>query len=101
MREAGCERLDRMPFETNHPYGAGAEARAESNQQGSRNNHPTVKPTALMRYLIRLVTPPGGIVLDPFVGSGSTGKACRLEGFDFVGIELDPHYAEIARLRIG
>jgi site-specific DNA-methyltransferase (adenine-specific) len=64
------------------------------------NHHPTVKPTALMRYLCRLVTPPGGIVLDPFCGSGSTGKAAILEGFDFVGIELDADYASIAEARI-
>ncbi|PPU41206.1 DNA-methyltransferase [Xanthomonas arboricola] len=65
-----------------------------------RNNHPTVKPTDLMRYLCRLVTPAGGIVLDPFMGSGSTGKAAALEGFTFVGIELDPAYAAIAEARI-
>ena len=53
-----------------------------------------------MRYLCRLVTPPGGLVLAPFAGSGSTGKAAMLEGFRFVGIELDPAYAEIARRRI-
>lgn len=65
-----------------------------------KNNHPTVKPTELMRYLCRLVTPKGGIVLDPFMGSGSTGKASILEGFHFVGIELDPDYFEIACARI-
>ena len=64
------------------------------------NNHPTVKPTALMQYLVRLVTPVGGTVLDPFMGSGSTGKACVLEGFDFIGIELDPEYCKIAEARI-
>ena len=65
-----------------------------------RNHHPTVKPTELMRYLCRLVTPPGGVVLDPFMGSGSTGKAAKAEGFGFIGIELDPGYCEIARGRI-
>jgi DNA modification methylase len=65
-----------------------------------RNHHPTVKPTALMRYLCRLVTPPGGVVLDPFCGSGSTGKAAILEGFGFIGIERESEYAEIARARI-
>jgi len=64
------------------------------------NNHPTVKPTALMQYLVRLVTPVGGTVLDPFMGSGSTGKACVLEGFDFIGIELDTEYCKIAQARI-
>lgn len=65
-----------------------------------RNNHPTVKPTDLMRYLCRLVTPPGGLILDPFMGSGSTGKAAMKEGFRFVGCELSNDYAEIARARI-
>jgi site-specific DNA-methyltransferase (adenine-specific) len=66
----------------------------------SRNVHPTVKPTELMRYLVRLVTPPGGVVLDPFMGSGSTGKAAILEGFSFVGIEREDQYLEIARARL-
>jgi len=67
---------------------------------GRANYHPTVKPTDLMRYLVRLVTPPGGLVLDPFTGSGSTGKGAVLEGFRFLGIELSPEYTEIARARI-
>jgi hypothetical protein len=62
--------------------------------------HPTMKPTALMQYLCRLVTPPGGTVLDPFCGSGSTGKAAMLEGFNFVGMEREAEYVEIARRRI-
>jgi site-specific DNA-methyltransferase (adenine-specific) len=66
-----------------------------------KNNHPTVKPTDLMRYLCRLVTPPGGTVLDPFVGSGSTGKAAALEGFGFIGIDNNPEYLAIAEARIG
>jgi site-specific DNA-methyltransferase (adenine-specific) len=66
----------------------------------AKNHHPTVKPTALMRYLVRLVTPPGGTVLDPFAGSGSTGKAAVLEGFQFIGMELSVDYAHIARARI-
>ena len=65
-----------------------------------KNNHPTVKPTDLMRYLCRLVTPPGGLVLDPFTGSGSTGRGAVLEGFRFLGIEMDPGYREIAIARI-
>ena len=64
------------------------------------NHHPTVKPTELMRYLVRMVTPPGGIVLDPFTGSGSTGRAAMLEGMQFVGCELSDEYAELARARI-
>jgi len=64
------------------------------------NHHPTVKPTDLMAYLCRLVTPKGGTVLDPFMGSGSTGKAAMREGFNFIGIELSAEYIEIARARI-
>jgi len=65
-----------------------------------RNTHPTVKPTDLMAYLCRLVTPPGGVVLDPFMGSGSTGKAAVREGFHFVGIEREAEYLRIAQARI-
>lgn len=65
-----------------------------------KNHHPTVKPTSLMQYLIRLVTPPNGIVLDPFMGSGSTGKACAYEGFEFIGIDQSAEYVEIAQARI-
>lgn len=64
------------------------------------NHHPTVKPTELMRWLCRLITPPGGLVLDPFMGSGSTGKAALNEGFRFVGIEKEEEYIKIARARI-
>jgi len=64
------------------------------------NIHSTVKPIKLMQYLVRMVTPPNGIVLDPFVGSGTTGIACKLEGFNFVGMEQDPEYAKIAEGRI-
>lgn len=71
-----------------------------SRTDGARNHHPTVKPTSLMRYLCRLVTPPGGIILDPFCGSGSTGKAAILEGFRFVGIELEAEYIPIAEARL-
>ena len=65
-----------------------------------KNHHPTVKPEALMAYLCRLITPPGGTVLDPFMGSGSTGKAAVRAGFGFVGIERDPEYFEIALRRV-
>ena len=64
------------------------------------NNHPTVKPIALLRWLVRLVTPPGGTVIDPFTGSGSTGCAAVVEGFRFIGIEKEPEYVEIAEKRI-
>ena len=75
-------------------------AKASKADREANNNHPTVKPTALMQYLCRLVTPPGGVVLDPFMGSGSTGKAAALEGFDFIGIEREAEYLAIAEARI-
>jgi len=68
--------------------------------KGKGNTHPTVKPVSLMSYLVRLVTPPNGIVLDPFMGSGSTGIAARLEGFRFLGMEMDKDYFKIAEARI-
>ena len=64
------------------------------------SNHPTVKPTNLMRWLCRLITPPGGVVLDPFTGSGSTLKAAVLEGFQYIGIEREAEYVAIARARV-
>jgi len=75
-------------------------AKASKSDRSAGNTHPTVKPTDLMRYLCRLVTPPGGLVLDPFMGSGSTGKAAMREGFQFVGIDMTPEYVEIAADRI-
>jgi site-specific DNA-methyltransferase (adenine-specific) len=75
-------------------------AKASKSDRDDGNNHPTVKPTDLMRYLCRLVTPPGGTVLDPFAGSGSTGKAAILEGFEFIGIEVGAEYCALARARI-
>ena len=66
----------------------------------ARNHHPTVKPLALMSWLCRLVTPPGGVVLDPFTGSGSTGCAALREGFRFIGVEREAEYIEIARRRL-
>jgi site-specific DNA-methyltransferase (adenine-specific) len=80
--------------------GAGGENPRNRTNTAKVNHHPTVKPTTLMRYLIRLVTPPHGTILDPFTGSGSTGKAAVLEGFNFIGIELDPDYIAIAEARI-
>jgi site-specific DNA-methyltransferase (adenine-specific) len=81
---SGVETREGKP--TNHPM--------------RQNHHPTVKPTALMRYLINLVTPPGGTVLDPFMGSGSTGKAAMYKGFEFIGIEMTEEYLPIAKARI-
>lgn len=70
------------------------------NQSTRKNNHPTVKPVKLIQYLIRLITPPNGIVLDPFNGSGTTGIACKAEGFNYVGLELDSEYCKISEARI-
>ena len=78
----------------------GTTLRKVATTETTGNNHPTVKPTGLMAYLLRLVTPPGGTALDPFMGSGSTGKAAMREGFKFIGCEIDEQYAAIARARI-
>jgi site-specific DNA-methyltransferase (adenine-specific) len=74
--------------------------KASKKDRDEGNNHPTVKPTALMAYLCRLITPTGGVVLDPYMGSGSTGKAAVQEGFRFVGCELDKDYFDIATARV-
>jgi DNA modification methylase len=95
-RDAGCEGLPRR----RRDLFPNAQA-ASYEPPPAANTHPTVKPLALMRWLVRLVIPPDGLVLDPFCGSGSTGCAAVLEGRRFLGIELDPGYAEIARARIG
>lgn len=81
-------------------YCAKASKRDRDEGLEGMNPHPTVKNTALMRHLVRLVTPKGGVVLDPFMGSGSTGKACMYEGMQFIGVELNPKYVEIAKARI-
>ena len=65
-----------------------------------QNNHPTLKPLSLMKYLVRLITPKNGVVLDPFMGSGTTGMACMLEGFNFIGIEREKEYFDIANVRV-
>ena len=74
--------------------------KVSKSERGNNNTHPTVKPVELMKYLCRLVTPKGGIVLDPFMGSGSTGLAAKDEGFDFIGIEREKEYFEICKSRI-
>ena len=79
---------------------AQSETQLKISVKDGSNTHSTVKPTKLMQYLVKLVTPKGGTVLDPFMGSGSTGKACKLEGFDFIGIEMDADYIKIAEARI-
>ncbi len=88
----------RLDPNQNTPYTETQKKYAE--RQPRKNNHPTVKPVSLMSYLVRMVTPPNGIVLDPFMGSGSTGIAAQLEGFRFVGMEMDEDYFKIAEARI-
>jgi len=97
-RDAGCDDLPISRPDTRTSKGMGAFE--EKGVQPGRNNHPTVKPIALMSYLIGLVTPPGGVVLDPFVGSGSTGCAAVQDGFNFIGIEMNEDYLNIANKRI-
>lgn len=105
-RNEGCEHLQEGRY-SHDGRQTPIDNAYQRNSSNSSNSHPTVKPTDLMRWLVRLVTPPGGIVLDPYTGSGSTGKAAILEGFDFVGIERDADesgeslgYIDIARARI-
>jgi DNA modification methylase len=101
-RDEGCEGLEAKVNPELCDTGYESPTRMDGKPCATqRNHHPTVKPTALMRYLCRLVTPPGGIVLDPFTGSGSTGKGAVLEGFGFIGIEREAEYVEIAKARIG
>ena len=95
-RNDGCDAFDQRPA-------GGMQGRNDGTLGTitlSKNHHPTVKPTMLMAYLCRLVTPPGGTVLDPFMGSGSTGKAATVNGFRFIGIERDPEYHKISQARI-
>ena len=75
-------------------------AKASNSDRGKGNNHPTVKPIDLMRYLIRLVCPVGSVVLDPFMGSGTTGKAALEEGMEFIGIEQSTEYMDISKKRL-
>lgn len=100
-REEGLEMFDeRQSDESRKEGNPGGDNPRNRGLKRRKNPHPTVKPIALMRYLCKLITPPGGLILDPFAGSGSTGKAAVLEGFDFIGIEREAEYVEIARARI-
>lgn len=100
-RDEGCDGLTTQKQDETRNEGDPGGDNPRNRGAGERSNHhPTVKPTDLMRYLCRLVTAPGGTVLDPFMGSGSTGKAATLEGFSFVGCELQPEYMAIAKARI-
>jgi len=102
-RNKGCEELEPQKMGRNQSSLDGGKILTGSGNERSnekQNHHPTVKPVDLMKYLCRLVTPPGGVVLDPFMGSGTTGIAACVEGFNFIGIEREEDYIEIARNRI-
>ena len=93
--------LEGLPLTKGGSLSGGEDKRSGTTNQPNRQNfHPTVKPTALMEYLVKLVTPPNGTVLDPFTGSGSTGKAAILNGFDFIGIEMTEDYLPIIKGRL-
>ena len=104
-RERGCENLPQRTAgdatdRQDGSAGLNSPRAGASRTHGARNHHPTVKPVALMRWLVRLVTPPGGLVLDPFAGSGTTGLACIKEQCRFLGIEREAEYVAIANARL-
>jgi len=101
-RNAGLEGFEeKQPDEGRKEGNPGGDNPRNRGVNKKQNHHPTVKPIALMRYLCRLITPPQGTILDCFAGSGSTGIAAKLEGFDFIGIEREAEYCRIAEARIG
>lgn len=100
-RDAGLADMDERPLFWSAGTQNPGSFQSPNTNRAARNDHPTVKPIALMRYLCRLVTPPGGLVLDPFMGSGSTLIAATLEGFRSLGVDNDAHYCAIARGRLG
>jgi len=96
-----CKTCDKTLNGTNdHSKCSGEVYYKEMDSKTTKNNHPTVKPVSLMRYLCKLITPVGGTVLDPFTGSGTTGIGAKLEGFKFIGIEREEDYCRIAEARI-
>jgi hypothetical protein len=99
-REAGLQDLPSKPGGSNAKGFTDDVAAGQDRNRPVKNYHPTVKPIALMRWLIRLITPEGGTVLDPFMGSGTTGCAAALEGRGFIGIDIDAEYVAIAERRI-
>ena len=102
-RNMGCEGLEKKQMGRNQSSLDGGKMLTGSGNERSntkKNNHPTVKPLSLMCYLVKLVTPPKGICLDPFIGSGTTGIACFKEEFNYIGIEMEEDYVRIARARI-
>ena len=104
-RNEGCEGLEQKTAgeatdRKDGSAGLNSPRAGAGRTSGALNHHPTVKPTELMRYLCRIITPPNGIILDPFMGSGSTGKAAMKEGFRFIGIDKEEEYIKIATARI-
>ncbi|MEN6549429.1 MAG: site-specific DNA-methyltransferase, partial [Armatimonadia bacterium] len=99
-RNEGCEHMEARPLHWSKGDANPGSFQSDGTDKTSQNHHPTVKPTALMAYLLRLVTPPGGVSLDPYMGSGSTGKAAMREGFRFIGCELLEDHIAIAEARI-
>lgn len=99
-RNDGLEGMSERPLHWSSGSRSPGTFQSDGTHKAAQNNHPTVKPTELMRYLCRLITPAGGLVLDPFMGSGSTGRGALLEGLRFVGIEQDADYTAIAQHRI-
>ena len=98
-RDEGLDGREKKPLNWSSGEQNPGSFQSPNTDRSARNHHPTVKPTALMRYLCKLVTPRGGTILDPFAGSGSTGRAGELEGFDVTMIEQDAEYASIAQAR--
>jgi site-specific DNA-methyltransferase (adenine-specific) len=101
-RDAGLNGMEALQIDdSREPDAPGANNPRNRGGRKATNFHPTVKPVELMRYLCRLTaTPTGGIVLDPFMGSGTTGVACVLEGREFIGIDKEAHYCAIAEQRL-
>jgi len=96
----GLDEFEEQEIETDHPRATAPNIAYQRAATPRRNIHPTVKPVDLMRYLVRLITPPNGVCIDPYLGSGTTAIACKLEGFDYIGIEREQEYAEIAKARV-
>lgn len=99
-RNIGLEEFEEKVISDRNPDVYSADVPNNRTANPKKNHHPTVKPIKLMQYLVRLITPKGGNVLDPFTGSGTTGMACMKEGFNFIGIEKEEEYCKIAEARI-
>jgi site-specific DNA-methyltransferase (adenine-specific) len=99
-RNRGCEGLEEKVFSDRNPELASADMPQNRSGNAKANHHPTVKPIALMEYLIKMVTPKGGVVLDPFAGSGSTLVAAKQNGYKYIGIELTEEYIPIIEARL-